>query len=122
MPLVSVFDIIPARSEPKAGNSLTSPRPEMAEAPGRFRPMSEPATVLKFPADRAEAPAVRLALASILATGRQTQLETARCSVNVRRAVAGLRSLSPREGAPSPAKAIEELQRACEACGGCRGI
>ena len=80
------------------------------------------ATVLQFPSDRAEAPAVRLALASILATSRPTQLDTARCGVNMRRAVASLKALRPREGAPSPIMAIKELERACEACGGCRGI
>lgn len=75
-----------------------------------------------LPPDRAEAPALRLALASILATNRPTQIDTARCGVNMRRAVASLRVLKPREGAPSPAMAIKELERACEACGGCRGI
>ena len=95
----------------------------MAESPRRVWDMPEAsATVLPFPADRSEAPAVRLALASILATNRPTQLDVARCGVNMRRAVAGLSALQPREGAPSPIKAIEELQRACSACGGCRGI
>lgn len=80
------------------------------------------AQLVQFPTDRAEAPAVRLALASILATSRPTQLDVARCGVNMRRAAARLRVLPIREGAPSPIKAIEELQRACEACGECRGI
>lgn len=80
------------------------------------------AEVLPFPADRSEAPAARLALASILATGNRSQIEIARCGVVMRRAVAGLKVLPPRKGAPSPIKAIEELRRACSACGGCRGI
>ena len=109
--------------KPDAGQSLTAPRPELAESSARVRDMSEAtANVVHFPTDRAEAPAVRLALASILATSRPTQLDVARCGVNMRRAVATLRSLRPREGAPSPVKAIEELQRACKACGGCGGI
>lgn len=85
--------------------------------------MSEPsAKVITFPVEKSETAAVRLALASILATGKRDQLELARCGVTMRRAVAGLKVLKPREGAPSPIRAIEELQRACSACGGCRGI
>ncbi len=85
--------------------------------------MSEPsAKVIAFPVEKSETAAVRLALASILATGKRDQLELARCGVTMRRAAAGLKVLKPREGAPSPVKAIEELRRACEACGGCRGI
>jgi hypothetical protein len=110
------------RQRTQSGQTLTLLRPTLAQASARVRPMPEAATVLQFPTDRSEAPAVRLALASILATSRPTQLDTARCGVNMRRAAAGLQVLPPREGAPSPTKAIEELQRACEACGGCRGI
>jgi hypothetical protein len=85
--------------------------------------MSEAAAkVIPFPVEKSETAAVRLALASILATSRPTQLDVARCGVNMRRAAASLKSLKPREGAPSPIIAIKELQRACEACGGCRGI
>lgn len=109
-----------ARS-PKRVETLTAPRPLLTPTQPTVRSMSAPA-VIPFPTDRSEAPAVRLALASILATSRPTQLDVARCGVNMRRAVTTLRSLRPREGAPSPVKAIEELQRACEACGGCRGI
>lgn len=108
---------------PASGKVLTPERPFLTESKRRVGPMSEAtATVLPFPSDRAEAPAVRLALASILATCRPTQLDVARCKVNMRRAVAGLRLLPPREGAPAPMRAVEELERACAACGSCRGI
>lgn len=125
-----VFDVAlmlaaAARAVPhtQSGQSLTAMRPGMAQARRRVGDMpTAPATIIDFPADRAEAPAVRLALASILATANPTQLDIARCGVNMRRAVAGLKSLPPREGAPSPTKAIEELRRACKACGECRGI
>lgn len=99
-----------------------TPRPFVAQETATFAAMPQRAEVLPFPSERSDAPAVRLALASILATGKPTQLEVARCSVNMRRAVAGLKALKPREGAPSPIKAIEELQRACSACAACRGI
>ena len=111
-----------AKALPDPTNSLTPTRPDLTPALCTVRPMPHAAEIFPFPSDRSEAPAVRLALASILATSRPTQLDVARCGVNMRRAVASLRALKPREGAPSPAKAIEELQRACGACGGCRGI
>ena len=107
---------------PISGHMLASMRPGMTCAPRSTGAMAQTAEIVSFPADKAEAPAVRLALASVLATGRQTQLEIARCGVNVRRASAALRSLKPRAGAPSPSAALAELKRACSACGACRGI
>lgn len=121
--VISVFDVSQALEVARQVQALTEVRPIVALEARPFTSMPKPApTIIAFPADRAEAPAARLALASILATGRQTQLEVARCGVNVRRAVAGLKAMKPREGAPSPIKAIKEIQKACSACGACRGI
>ena len=118
-----VYDVPRMLEAARQVQILTAVRPFVAQEERQFGAMPKPSsTIITFPADRAEAPAVRLALASILATGRQTQLEVARCGVNVRRAVAGLKAMKPREGAPSPIKAIEEIQKACSACGACRGI
>lgn len=116
------FRELSASQSPERVEVLTEPRPFLARSQRSNGAMAQTAEVLSFPADRSEAPAVRLALASVLATGRQNQLEIARCGVNVRRAAAGLKSLSPREGAPSPSAALAELKRACSACGACRGI
>jgi len=121
-------DLPPTGFKQKAARSekaqrLTEARPFVAESPRRVGVMSEPSSrVIAFPVEKSEIAAVRLALASILAMGKRDQLELARCGVTMRRAVAGLKVLKPREGVPSPIKAIEELRRACEACGGCRGI
>jgi hypothetical protein len=111
------------KAVPVSGKVLTVARPVLAESGQRVGRMSEAdAKVIPFPVEKSETAAVRLALASILATSRPTQLDVARCGVNMRRAAKGLTALRPREGAPSPVKAIEELRRACEACAGCRGI
>ena len=79
------------------------------------------AKVIAFPVERSETAAVRLALASVLAIDK-TPLDVHRCGVHMRRTVSTLGEMEPREGSPAPARAVEELRRACSACGRCAGI
>lgn len=104
-----------------SASSVHEPRPFLTGDWPNLRAMPQAAAIARFPTERTELAAVRLALACIVAADK-TPLDVARCGVNLRRAVSDLKTLKPRDGAPTGENAIAELRRACAACGRCAGI
>lgn len=107
MPLVSVFDIIPARSEPKAGNSLTSVRPEMAESKPRLSRMES---------EQIDLAAVGVLTAARIIARRAAPRGAAACR---ERRTAELKILEGDD--PAVAGAAIALLNECSACALCPG-